>query len=250
MILPPFVIRCLLTLRVRKASFDRALRGSLSHRQRCGFARTLYVSGLVPLLFVGLLTGCSALPLKRPAQIYLLPTQSASASASAEVESEPAPLPLSLRVNRPVTGGVLASRRIAVLPEESRIEVYADSLWNTPPALMLRDRLLETLVQQGMFFALSTDTSGLYADYALDSDLRAFQSVYRDGEPVATVILDVRVVHVASRKIIGSRQFGVTELADGKTVEDVVAALGRATDRLTAEVSLWVSEVAARETHH
>ena len=247
MILPPFVIRCLLTLRVRKASFDRALRGSLSHRQRCGFARTLYVSGLVPLLFVGLLTGCSALPLKRPAQIYLLPTQ--SASASAEVESELAPLPLSLRVNRPVTGGVLASRKIAVLPEGSRIEVYADSLWNTPPALMLRDRLLETLAQHGMFFALSSDTSALYADYALDSDLRAFQSVYREGAPVATVTLDVRLVHVASRKIVGSRQFGVVEPADGKTVEDVVAALGRATDRLTADVSLWVGEVSARENH-
>jgi cholesterol transport system auxiliary component len=191
---------------------------------------------LVPGLLLGLTTGCSGLALKRPSQIYLLPTE------SVEVVEERlnAPLPLSLRINRPVATGVLASRKIAVLPEGNRIEVYADSLWNAPPAQMLRDRLLETLTREGTFSSLSSDTAALYADYSLDSDLRAFQSVYRDGQPIARISLDVRLVHLASRKIIGTSQFDVTEPAHGKTVEEVVTALGRASDRLAAEMSLWL----------
>ena len=61
----------------------------------------------------------------------------------------------------------------------------------------------------GRVAALSSDDRQLQADFELDSDLRAFQSEYRDGRAEAVLRLDARLVHTATRRIVASRSFAL-----------------------------------------
>lgn len=207
---------------------------SLVHRPLGAFFTLFFIAATSVSL-----SSCAVLPKMRPANVYLLPGVPVTLDAEVAVT----PLSLSLRVNRSSATGMLESRNIAVVPSGHRMQVYADSLWNKPPSLMLRDRLLETFRRSGRYEALSSDEKILFADYELDSDLHAFQSVYQGGNPHVLITLDVRLVVVASRRIIGSRYFSVTQPAADAEVEQVVTAFGQGADQLAAEVTEWLQVV-------
>ncbi|MEY5099295.1 MAG: hypothetical protein RJA36_2014 [Pseudomonadota bacterium] len=185
---------------------------------------------------LALLSACSVLPRPVPQDVYLLPAGPAQAHTPAS------PLPWSLRVMRPAASAMLAGQRILVLPEEQRVSYYKGASWNEPVPTLLRNRLLDTLRADGRISQLSGDERLLQADFELDSDLRAFQSEYRDGIPQAVIRLDVRLVRTGSQRIAASRRFEIRRPAAGTAVGDVVEALGLAADQLADELSRWTAE--------
>lgn len=190
------------------------------------------------LAALNLLSGCSVLKTARPANVYLLPTEAvistAQTSRSAEVR-----LPWSLRINRPTANGYLLKCPIVVIPSGNKVQVYTRSVWNNPPPILLRDRLQDAFRSSGQFASLSTDEKILFADYEIDSDLRSFQSEYREGVPVVVLVLDVRLIDVAARRILSNRLFTVERAVNGASVEAVVSAFGLSAGQLTEEVVEW-----------
>ncbi len=186
-----------------------------------------------------LLQACTILPKAEPLDVYLLPSSATPSSAPA------APASWSLRIARPAAGVHLSGQRIVVVPEDNRISVYKGAGWSDPAPVLVRDRLLDAFRADGRIAALSSDDKQLQADFELDSDLRAFQSEYRDGRPEAVVRLDARLVHTATRRIVASRSFALSAPAADAAVPAVVQAFGSAGDRLAAEVVEWTVREAA-----
>jgi cholesterol transport system auxiliary component len=184
------------------------------------------------LLLSGLLAACSILPASETLSIYRLPASALPAHAGPRSD-------WSLRVNKPYSNPLLDSTRIAVLPPGDQISAYQGVRWNDRAPALLRDRLLAAFLDDGRIAAVSSDESRLHADLELDGDLRAFHSEYQDGRPSARILLEARLVHSASLRIVASRRFAVSQAASDSSVGAVVKAFGLAGDQLARQLLDW-----------
>ena len=195
--------------------------------------RILLLQGLAAC---AMLPACSLLPSPSPVDVYQLPTDPPRQAAASSPQ-----LPLSLRVTRPAASALLAGQRLLVQPDADRISYYKGAQWSEPVPVLLRNRLLDALRADGRIATLSSDERILQADFELDGELRAFQSVYRDGIPEVRLIIELRLVRTASQRIIASHRFQLTQAASGTALPAVVQAFGAASDRLALEVAQWTA---------
>ncbi|HEY9133987.1 MAG TPA: ABC-type transport auxiliary lipoprotein family protein [Dyella sp.] len=185
------------------------------------------------------LAACSVLPKAESPSIYRLP-------ASAIPRNQAPTLGRSLRIDTPQAERMIDSARIVVLPEDNVISNYQGARWSDNGPTLLRNRLLDAFRDDGRIAALSSDDAGLQADDSLSGDLRAFQSEYRGGLPTVVIRYDARLVHTNGLRIVAARSFEVTEPVNGKAVPEVVAAFGRASDRLASQVVDWTLHQSTR----
>lgn len=183
-------------------------------------------------LLLGVLAGCSVLPENEPLRVYLLPSAPPAAAGGT-------PLDKALRITTPQASRMLASERIAVVPQGNQISAYQGARWSDTAPALLRDHLIEAFQQDGRLPSVTSEDANLPADLVLYSDLRAFQSEYRDGQPHAVIRLDARLVDRHSRRTLASRRFETRQASAGTGVEQVVDAFGRASDALGREVLKW-----------
>lgn len=185
-----------------------------------------------------LLGACSILPKNEPVQTWQPPAGPAMpATAHAD---------FSLRINTPNTTGMLSGNGIVVMPAPGKISTYAGARWSEAPALLVRHRLVDAFMAAGLP-AVTTDDDRFSADYALDGDLRAFQSEYRSGQPVVVVRYDAQLRRDFSRTPLATHSFVVTEKPSGVEVPQIVAAFGAADDELAHEVVAWTIDTASRD---
>ena len=189
------------------------------------------------------LAACSILPAQTPVDTYVLPgTQWQRATPTGNAANTgPA-----LRIARPVAHGVLASKRIVVMPQADRQQVYQGAVWSDPAPHMLRHRLLDAFLADGRLPWVDTDESpGAQVDYLLTSQLRSFHSSYQNGSPVAVIRIDAQIVNTRSNRIIASRSFITEQAAASKAVRDVVQARGQASDLVAREMATWAAGTVA-----
>ena len=192
---------------------------------------------LLLAVLLSTLAGCSVLPEAEALRVFLLPSQAAE-----PVAAPAAPVARSLRITTPQASRILASERIAVIPQGNQISAYQGARWSDTAPVLLRDRLIEAFQRDGRLAEVSSEDANLPADLVLYSDLRAFQSEYRDGQPHAVIRLDARLVDRHNRRTLGSRRFEASQASDGTAVEQVVEAFGQAGDALSGEVLKWTLE--------
>jgi cholesterol transport system auxiliary component len=196
----------------------------------------LRLHSLPRVVLLGLLvtlSACSILPKSEPLRIYLLPT-----TTSPQQASEPT-LQHALRINTPQASRILSSPRIAVVPQGNQISSYGGARWSDAAPVLLRDRLIEAFQRDGRMPSVSNEDVNLYADLSLHSDLRAFQSVYIDGNPMVLIALDARLVNRDDQHTLANRRFEVRQPSADPSVESVVEAFGRASDTLSQEILAW-----------
>lgn len=181
------------------------------------------------------LPACSLLPAPSPVEVYQLPTLLPRQAGMAAL-LPPSP---SLRVMRPAASALLAGQRLLVQPDGDRISYYKGAQWSEPIPVLLRNRLLDALRADGRIARLSSDERILQADFELDGELRAFQSVYRDGRPEVLLRLDMQLVHSASRRIVASHRFELTQTSGSTVLPAVVQAFGAGSDRLARDIADW-----------
>jgi cholesterol transport system auxiliary component len=201
--------------------------------------RPLRLSRLALPLLLATLAACSVLPEAEALRVFLLPSTPPAAVEPAGARSDKA-----LRISTPQASRVLASDRIAVVPQGNQISAYQGARWSDAATALLRDRLIEAFQQDGRLPSVSSEDANLPVDLVLYSDLRAFQSEYRDGQPHAVIRLDARLVDRHTQRTLASRRFAVSQASDGTAVERVVEAFGRAGDTLSGELLRWTLEQA------
>lgn len=188
----------------------------------------------VLLAWVGL-SGCSVLPKAVDLDVYSLPAEEVLANMAGNRLNK------TLRVNKPVAPPLLDSSHIVVVPESHRFSIYKGARWSDRAPALLRDRLIEALRQREMVAAVVSDDAQASVDLVLAGELRAFQSEYREGRPVARIRLQASLLQGDGRRILASRGFEVIQPARSDEVRAVVDAFGRAGDQLSSEVTGWLS---------
>ena len=158
---------------------------------------------LSTLTALTLLAACSILPKAESPDIYRLP-------ATALPRANTQPVNWSLRVNTPEAERMIDGSRIAVMPQGNLINEYKGARWSDSATTLLRNRLVDGFRDDGRIQAITTDDNGLRTDYILAGDLRAFQSVYQDGQPVITIQFDAWLVRTDSLRIVATRRFSAT----------------------------------------
>ena len=197
---------------------------------------------LTAFFLAALLSACSLLPEREPNDIYRLPSTLPAASADAR-----AAVNWSLRVLQPTSSAQLAGRRIVVIPDDHVLSVYQGAAWADTAPRLIRERLIDAVRTDGRIATVSSDERSLHADLELDTDLRAFNSEYRNGQPEAVIRLDARLVRSDTRRIIASRSFETREAAADTALPAVVSAFGRAADGIALEIADWTVRAGATE---
>lgn len=193
---------------------------------------------------IALLGACSILPKAESPDIYRLP------STPLPRDSTPA-VNWSLRVDTPNAERMIDSSRIAVLPQGDVVSVYQGARWSDTATTLLRNRIVDAFRDNGRIAGLSSDETSLQADYSLSGDLRSFQSVYENGQPVVVIRFDARLVKNNGLSIVATHRFDITQPVGGTSVPLVVAAFGQASDALAKQLVSWTLQqpLSGRETH-
>lgn len=194
------------------------------------FCRFGPISAVMGLVF---LSSCSILPKAEKLEIYQLPSSSIPRSAQA------GSLPWALRIATPHSSQLTDSMRVLVLRQDNQISAYKGIRWGNPAPVLLRDQLAEAFRTDGRFSSVSSGNNNLMADLELGGDLTAFQVEYKNGTPAVNIRLYATLVQSGRSRIIATRSFEIIEPVRGREIPEVIAAFGRATDRLAAEVIDW-----------
>ena len=192
------------------------------------------------------LAACSILPAQTPVDTYVLPGTQWQRATPTGTTGNAANTGPALRIARPVAHGVLAGKRMVVMPQADRQQVYQGAVWSDPAPHMLRQRLLDAFLADGRLPWVDTDEGpAAQVDYLLASQLRSFHSAYQNGQPVALIRMDAQIVDTRSNRIIASRSFTAEQATASKAIPDVVQALGQASDRVAKEMVDWTTGTVA-----
>lgn len=195
---------------------------------------------LLALLLLVLLPACSLLTEREPVRLFLLPEPTLE-------ESKEAPLDLALRVDTPSAGSPLDGSRLLVMPSPGELQAYAGARWRDDAPRLLRDTLVEAFRLDGRLSTVMDDASRARSDATLTSHLGGFHSRYHEGSPEVVIRLDVQLLDEANLTVLASRRLEVVEPSRDDSIEEVVAAFGRAGDALARKLVDWtLSHMASR----
>lgn len=183
---------------------------------------------------IALLAGCTSLIAgkKAPTTIY-------APVAKAQAGTDWPTVRWSLAIGRSY-GARGDGLRIAVRPTPSELQVYKDAQWARPPGEMIEDAILQTLEDSGRIATVARQGSGIGADYRLLLDVRRFESDYAGNDvPSAAIEVTVKLLHVKSQELAGSRTFLQAQPAVSTAVPDVVAAFEQALAAVSGEIAGW-----------
>ncbi len=186
----------------------------------CRFGPMSAVMGLV------FLSSCSILPKAEKLEIYQLPSSSIPRSAQA------GSLPWALRIVTPHSSQL----------QDNQINAYKGIRWGNPAPILLRDQLAEAFRTDGRFSSVSNGNNNLIADLELGGDLTAFQVEYKNGIPAVNIRFYATLVQSGRSRIVATRSFQIVEPVQGREIPEVIAAFGRATERLAAELIDWTMQ--------
>ena len=144
----------------------------------------------------------------------------------------------SLTVIRPNSLAYLDSNRIAVRPEPNVLQVYKGANWSESLPDLVQANLGQALENSGRIKSVSRQNSGVPAEVAMLVDIRQFESVYAPGAkiPDAVIQMHVKVLEYPSNRVIAVQTFNASVPSASKEIPDVVLALERGLNTITAEI--------------
>lgn len=186
-----------------------------------------------------LLSGCSAIqagtfgPGPAP-QLYVLDPPLPAASGAPKVTWQ-------LAVATPAASAALDTARIALSMSPNTMDYYANAAWQDQAPALVQDFLTRAFQAGGRIVAVSRDSSGVGADYLLESDLRDFEARYASpqGPPEATVGLTCRLMRVSDRRVVAAGHFVQATAAQANTLDAVVTAFDAALAAVLAQAVDW-----------
>ena len=144
----------------------------------------------------------------------------------------------SLTVIRPNSLAFLDSNRIAVRPEPNVLQVYKGANWSESLPDLVQANLVQALENSGRIKSVSRQNSGVPAEVAMLVDIRQFESVYAPSAkiPDAVIQMHVKVLEYPSNRVIAVQTFNASVPSASKDIPDVVLALERGMNTVTAEI--------------
>jgi cholesterol transport system auxiliary component len=180
------------------------------------------------VLCLGLL-GCALAGSKPPATYDLVAPRSFSA--------KPRPAPWQLVVYEPTAVHALETNRLMVRPQADQVSYYKGVAWSDRLPRLVQARIIETFQNSGAVKAVSSGTG----QYALVTDLRAFQIDVTSGKAHAEIEIFAKLVNTGSGKVVATKGFSARVPATTDSPGDAIAALNQAFTEVLQDTMTWVA---------
>jgi len=181
------------------------------------------------------LSACGLLPkVSEPVDLYTLTPKTTFPESLPKVTWQ-------LAVEEPVAPSSLDTPRIALQHSLLTLEYYAKASWTDNAPAMVQTLLIESFETTGSIRGVGRDAISLRADYLLKTDLRAFQAVYDEGDPVPTIWirLNAKLVKIPERRIVDSKTFERKMKAASGKLADVVRAFDDTLGKVLKEIVVF-----------
>lgn len=147
-----------------------------------------------------------------------------------------------LAISTPYAASSLNSERIALTRTPETLDFYADATWTDRLPIILQNCMVETFEKSGRIEGVSRDTTGLKADFVLETEVRDFAAHYEassNGPPEVVVRLASKLVALPDRVIVGSRDSLHRAQAADTRLPAVVSAFNVALTAALKEIVEW-----------
>jgi cholesterol transport system auxiliary component len=124
-----------------------------------------------------------------------------------------------------------------VRPRADQVSYYKDVAWSDRLPRLVQARIIETFQNSGAVKAVSASTG----QYALVTDLRAFQIDVTSGKAYAEIEIFAKLVNAGSGKVIATKDFSARVPAQSDSPADAIAALNQAFTEVLQDTTTWVA---------
>ena len=144
-------------------------------------------------------------------------------------------------VSPPQSIRALDTDRILVSAPGGRISYFADSAWSDRLPRLVQSRLVEAMQDSGAFRAVLTSQDRVDGDYAIATEIRAFQIDVGNGRSAATVTIFAKIVDERRGKVIATREFSASVPTGKDDPAAGVAALQEGFNQVASELVRWTA---------
>ncbi|MEZ5824734.1 MAG: ABC-type transport auxiliary lipoprotein family protein [Geminicoccaceae bacterium] len=146
-------------------------------------------------------------------------------------------------IDPPSATAGLNTARIALRPDPTLLEYYANAIWIDVVPVMVQNLMVESLDATDRIDAFSpVEASGIRSDYALRLHIREFQAEYDEGTskpPIVNVRLEARLLKLPRRDSLATVSFQHFERASATSVEAVVRAYDDTLGKVLKHMVEW-----------
>jgi cholesterol transport system auxiliary component len=204
----------------------------------CARSSRRALQGALGTLLAGL-TACVSLGPPTPPTRYEL---------QADFEGQPVAGPgPALVVAVPTAAAGFDGPRIVYVRRAHELEFFSRSEWVDAPARMLAPLLVRALERSGRFAAVAEARTGSAAGLRLDSEIVRLQQEFTVRPSRVRVTVRVQLSDVASRRVLGAREFEAVEAALSDDPYGGVVAANRAVRRVLDDIVAYCVDLASTE---
>jgi cholesterol transport system auxiliary component len=192
------------------------------------------------LVLLPLVTGCGGLLPKPPErQVYRLMPTPVFRTSLPRVEAQ-------LLVATPTALSAFDTSRIALGRSAITLEYFADSEWTDRAPFVVQAALIDAFEKSRAFSGISSESSGLQADFVLATEIRDFAAIYDspNGPARVRVQLNAELVRMPGRKILAETVVTAESTAAGNDIPAVVQAFGGALGGAVSDLVTWTAGAA------
>lgn len=197
------------------------------------------------LVLLALVAGCGGLLPKPPErQLYRL-------SSIAALRTGVPRVPAQLLVATPTALSAFDTARIALSRSAITLEYFADAEWADRVPFVVQAALIEAFEKSRAFSGISSEASGLQADFVLATEIRDFVAIYDspNGPPRVRVQLNAEVVRMPGRKILAETVVTGEATAAGNDMQAIVQAFSGALGAAAGDLVTWTAGAALSARH-
>ncbi len=188
------------------------------------------------------ISACELLPrVSEPVDLYTLTPKTSYDDSLGRVDWQ-------LVVEKPYAAAGIETARIAVQRSPYTLEYFARSSWTDNAPAMVQTLLVESFESTGKIVAVGREAVGLRPDYILVSDLREFEAIYTEGDPIPEVYvrMNAKLVEMPDRRIIASLTTEKKVKAEGPDFKQVIVAFDDALGKVLKEIVTFTLKAPGR----
>ena len=143
-----------------------------------------------------------------------------------------------LAVAAPDAVASLDTPRIALTRSATTMDYFANAAWTDRITLILQRQLIQAFDTSGRILSVDRDTSGLEADFVLQTEVRDFQARYDtpDGAPQIVVAIQAKLARMPAREIAASLNVTQQAAAAANDLDSIVVAFNQASGAAIAQI--------------
>ena len=149
----------------------------------------------------------------------------------------PRAAPWQLLVYEPTAVQSLGSNRLMVRPQADQVSYYKGIAWSDRLTRLVQARMIETFQNSGAVKSVSDSTG----QYALVTDLRAFNIDVTSGKTFAEIEIFAKLVDTRTDKAVATKGFSTRVPATTDAPGDAIAALNQAFTEVLQDMTSWVA---------